>query len=124
MFGRVCGDWTIPVHYVEWSLDRADAVLRLQDVAILPIEPNPFTLAKTINRPATALQNGLGLIADAIPSYEELRPFVWLDDWRGGLEHYARVRPRDDPRLEAARAHLARTYRADVITELWAETLA
>lgn len=122
-FDEVCRGWSIPTHYLEWSLDRVDAVLRKHDVAIVPIDLNPFTLAKTINRPATALRNGLGVIADGIPSYEELRPFIWLDDWPGGLEHYSRVRPQNDPRLYAARAHLARACDANAITELWAAAL-
>ena len=36
--------------------------------------PNPFTLCKTVNRLATALLLGLPVVADMIPSYEELRP--------------------------------------------------
>ena len=39
-----------------------------------------------------ALLLGLPVIADAIPSYEELRPFACLGDWDAGLSDYMRYR--------------------------------
>jgi hypothetical protein len=121
---RSVAGWSLPVTYVPWSLDRADSVLTMHDVALLPINRNPFTLAKTINRPATAMGAGLGVIANAIPSYEELRPFIWLDDWAGGLDYYSRVRPRDDPKLAAGKAYLAKVYAGENIAAMWRDVLS
>lgn len=116
---RLLSGWRIPTTYLPWTIGRADAVLRRHEVALIPVTQNAFTVGKTINRPATAIMAGLGVVADAIPSYEELRPFVWLDDWPGGLTHYAATRPAQDPSLQAARAYLAEAYRPEAITERW-----
>jgi hypothetical protein len=120
---RLVRPWAIPTIYLGWTAGRADAVLRRHHVAVLPINRNPFTVAKTINRPATALRAGLGVIADAIPSYEELRPYIPLDDWAGGLRRYAETRPSADPGIAAARAHLQHAYRPEAITALWRSAL-
>jgi hypothetical protein len=122
-YRRLVSRWAIPSTYVTWTAGRADAILRRHDVAVLPINRNPFTLAKTINRPATAILAGLGVIADAIPSYEELRSFVPLDDWEGGLRRYANRRPSDDPAVAEARTHLLQTYGRDRISDLWRAAL-
>ena len=47
-------------------------------VAVIPVECNAYTVGKTMNRPATAIMAGLGVVGDAIPSYEELRPLKVL----------------------------------------------
>ena len=54
---------------------------------VVPISPNPFTRCKSANRPALALAAGVPVVADAIPSYRELAPYLTLDDWAGGLRH-------------------------------------
>jgi hypothetical protein len=122
-YREVVSGWALPTAYIAWSVDRADTVLRRHDVAVLPINPNPFTLAKTVNRPATALINGLGVIADAIPSYEELRPFIALDDWAGGLARYSDLKARGGIDVTAAQAHLRGAYADEAITGLWKAVL-
>jgi len=116
-------NWRIPSHYVPWSLATFASALAAHDVAVIPVERNAYTRGKTINRPATAIQAGLGVIADAIDSYEPLRPFIHLDDWQGGLAHYAATPPRDDARLGAARRFLAESYGNARIAAQWRELL-
>ncbi|MDF2493967.1 hypothetical protein [Sphingomonas sp.] len=111
--------WRLPVHYVGWRQETATAVLQRHRVAVLPVASNDYTVGKTINRPATALLAGLGVVADAIPSYEELRPFVALDDWDGGLARYHHHWPAEQPRLAAAREHLAVRYSAQAVAREW-----
>ncbi len=115
--------WKIPGHYIPWSLATFPAALAAHDVAIIPVKKNAYTLGKTINRPATAILAGLGVIGDAIDSYESLRPFIFLDDWRGGLAHYAATPPRSDPRLASAREFLAAQYGNSRIAGLWRDVL-
>src|SRR3546814_1511098 len=78
---------------------------------------------KTINRPATALLAGLGVIADSIDAYEELRPFIALDDWQGGLRSYSACQPAGDLLLDAARSHPNLRYSADAVGRQWHELL-
>ena len=77
-----------------------------------------------MNRPATALLLGLGVVADAIPSYEELRPFISLDDWQGGLARYRDGSAETQAQIEAGRRHLTERYSADAVADRWAEVLA
>lgn len=115
--------WGVPSHYMPWRLDSFGAALAAHKVAIIPVEQNGYTLGKTINRPATAVIAGLGVIADAIPSYEELRPFIALDDWQGGLARYAADGEDEREQLGRARAHLIAHYSREAIGRQWAAVL-
>jgi hypothetical protein len=115
--------WKLPTHYMPWSLNTFDQSLACHQVAIVPVERNQYTIGKTINRPATAIAAGLGVIADSIDSYEELRPFIPLDDWQGGLVRYLNHPPREDHHLEAARQHLHERYGRDAVGQLWHDFL-
>ena len=121
IYRRCASGWRIPKFYLPWSLGTFKAALRLHDVAIIPVDQNSYTLGKTINRPATALMAGLGVIADSIPAYEELRPFMYIGDWERGLSDYSRFDPKEDDRVTAAQSYLLRYYGPDVVTDRWAE---
>ena len=123
LYRRTSAGWAVPSFYVPWSLATFDAALRMHDVAVIPVAENPYTIGKTVNRPATALMAGLGVIADPIPAYEELRPFIYLGDWEGGLSHYGECPPASDERIAAAQAHLRRHYSPEVIADRWTEVL-
>ena len=123
LYHRWSARWRIPKCYLPWSLATFDAALRLHDAAVIPVEENAYTIGKTVNRPATALMAGLGVIADRIPAYEELRPFIFLGDWEGGIRHYGTCPPSRDDRIAAAKTHLLGKYCPDVIADRWVEVL-
>lgn len=123
LYRKASADWSIPHHYLPWSLASFSRALRAHRVAIIPVPRNDYTLGKSINRPATAMMAGLGVIADSIDSYEELRPYIVLDDWQGGLARYAFGWEGEQERLAAGRAHLDRHYGRDRIAERWTEVL-
>lgn len=95
--------WRLPSFYQPFDIADFGAALALHGVAVIPVQRNPYTIGKSINRPATALMAGLGVVADGIDSYEPLRPYVSLDDWQEGLARYSTTPPAADPRLAAAR---------------------
>ena len=115
--------WDIPSFYMPWSLGSFGAALSMHRIAIIPVFQNDYTLGKSINRPATAIMAGLGVIADAIPAYEELRPFIPLDDWQKGLSRYAFEWEAEQARLADARAHLDRFYGREHVVRRWADVL-
>ncbi len=123
LYRQASADWGIPHTYMPWSLASFPAALRMHRVAIIPVSRNDYSAGKSINRPATAILAGLGVIADAIVSYEELRPFVALDDWQGGLDRYAFHWDAEQSRLAAARAHLDDRYGRRRVAQRWAEIL-
>lgn len=123
VYRRHSRGWKIPKYYLPWSRRTFDAALPMHEVAIIPVEKNGYTLGKTINRPATALMAGLGVIADSLPAYEELRPFIALDNWEDGIRRYGDRSLEDGARIAAAQDHLRGIYGSEVIAARWAEIL-
>jgi hypothetical protein len=111
--------WNVPTTYVDFNVDNFGAALALHRVAIIPVANNPYTAGKSINRPATALLAGLGVIADPLDSYEELRSFIEIGDWQAGLAHYNAPSPEHTARLAAARAYLHDRYAPEAIGSRW-----
>ena len=116
--------WKIPHHYEAWDLNNFGDILAMHDVTVIPLEQNEYTLGKTINRPATAIMAGLGVIADSIPAYEELRPYIPLDDWSAQLERYWNCAPSGDPQLAQARLYLESRYGKEQLGRQWLELLS
>lgn len=111
--------WRVPHHYLPWSLATFGKALREHQVAVVPVEINAYTQGKSINRPATAILAGLGVVGDCIESYEELSQWVELAGWQSGLLRYAEQPPARDRRLAVARAYLADQYGAASIARQW-----
>jgi hypothetical protein len=89
-FQEVTKGWSIPCFYADWHPATFFRAMREHAISVIPISPSPFTRCKSHNRPAQALHLGLAVVADAIPSYERLRPVIRLNDWEGGLSTYLR----------------------------------
>lgn len=77
-----------PSHYLDWDFVTFLALLRLHDMALLPSSPNEFTACKSANRLVLALQHGLNVVADEVPSYREFDAVAAIGDWDGGLRGY------------------------------------
>lgn len=122
-FWRAAPRWKLSLHYLPWTQATASQAIGAHRVAVIPLESNTYTAGKTMNRPATALLLGLGVVADAIPSYEELRPFLSLDDWQGGLARYREWSAETQAQIEAGRRHLTERYSADAVADRWAGVL-
>jgi hypothetical protein len=121
-YQEIFKDWRLPVRYIPWRIDTIDAMLTMHDCAVIPITPNPFTLAKTMNRPATALMAGLEVFADRIPSYDELSPFITLDSWtelgKSKLEKKA-----GQKRIEAGQNYLLEHYSSTRVAAYWLDAI-
>lgn len=123
VYRQASPNWGIPSFFMPWSLVSFPAALKLHRAAIIPVSRNDYTAGKSINRPATAIMAGLGVIADSIESYEELRPFIALDDWQDGLSRYAFGWEAEQVRLARARDHLDRHYGRRRVAERWTAVL-
>lgn len=113
-----------PTRYRPWRLGEAAAILERSTAVILPISPNPFTLAKSHNRLTTALLHGVPVVADPIPAYEEFRPYCWLGEWRDGLRRVLSGDPEAPVRARAGGAHALRRFSEDLVADAWANLLA
>jgi hypothetical protein len=109
MFGKLFGDWDMPVYYEEWGSDqRLRRNLARFDVCLLPISEDPFTICKSNNRLTLALYLGLPVIADAIPGYREFAPYCVVSDWENGLEGL--VTGRQMPATAAGKEYVENNY--------------
>lgn len=109
-YGATIRRWAIPTRYLEWSPETFLPALHAHDIAVLPVNPNPFTLCKSNNRVALALQAGLAVVADAIPSYRDFAGACFLDDWESGLTTYL-----SDPTVRRQHSALGR----EIISACW-----
>ena len=108
--------WALPTFYQPFAPDSFQAALARHDVAIIPVVKNPYTIGKSINRPATAVLAGLGVVADPLDSYLELRPFIELGDWQVGLSRYSKGK---DARNSEARRYLESRYSLNAVGQHW-----
>lgn len=122
-YKRIIAPWNVPTHYVSWHPKTFSSVLTMHDVALIPITPNPFTRCKTGNRVLTALAHGTCVIADRIPSYEQLSDCIVLDRWNEGLDRLMADAAYREKLLEAGRKQLQETYSAGHIASQWEQVL-
>lgn len=109
----------IPSKYMEWGDGALMTALGQAHLVVIPVSVNPFTKCKSNNRAATALWHGVPVIADRIPAYEELRSFVFLDDWELGLAH-ALARSRETQmRTAAGSAYVRQNFNISMIAAEW-----
>lgn len=102
------------------------AELATHDICLLPVPTNEVTRHKSSNRPVLALRHGLAVVADRLPSYEELAPYVTFVN-PGGWED-AVVRYAEDPALRRRHAaegrdHVRSTHTAERTVAQWSGAL-
>jgi len=118
-FAALTEGWRFPCRYLQWSSANFDEALSLNDIVLIPVRPNPFTVCKTANRVATAAVHGLAVAADPIPSYEEFRDCIVLDDWHDGLARLMDEPERRRSGVACMRAVLERHYTPQIICARW-----
>lgn len=113
----------LPTRYLPWSGAAFRLAAGLADVAVVPVQLDPFTRCKTSNRPATALMSGLACVADPVPSYAELGAGVRIGAWRNNLLAYstAGARARD---VTAGQGAVRRVYEPARVTAEWSAALS
>ncbi|MFO0810880.1 MAG: hypothetical protein U0746_19805 [Gemmataceae bacterium] len=122
-FDAMVGRAPFPVTYHEWDTAAFPRLFRRHHVCLIPVTINPFTVGKTVNRLALSLLLGVPAIADAIPSYDELRPFALFGDWQRSLERYANDADLRSQHVRMGRAYLRTKYTRQRVVEQWATFL-
>jgi hypothetical protein len=122
-FDRHLSGVRFPIEYHDWENRGYQSILQRQDLCLIPISPNPYTLCKSVNRLALALMLGLPVIADPIPSYEELRPFAVIGDWETGLTDYVNDRRRQRRDVRLGQSYLRAKFTPSRVVEQWSGVL-
>jgi hypothetical protein len=92
-YKKLTEGWKVPVLYLPWNETFFSIALCLHSVSVIPIQKNPFTLAKTNNRVATSLIHDLRVIADEIPSYASYKDFISINEWEKSFLMQAKSTP-------------------------------
>lgn len=71
----------VPSYYLPYDYEYISFALSRNNVCIIPIVKNEFTLSKTANRLTTALAHSLQVYADSIPSYQYFKNISYLNKW-------------------------------------------
>ncbi|MBB4012272.1 hypothetical protein [Niveibacterium umoris] len=116
-------DWSIPHHYLDWDRTTFLEALRLHDVALIPVADNPFTRCKSGNRVATALHEGLSVVADAISSYKVFSEFGFLNGFDGAVADYLLDAEGRKERAAAGRAFVARKCSQAAVALQWRQVI-
>jgi hypothetical protein len=102
-YQRAIKPWAVPTDYLTWHPATFLCALRAHAIAVIPISANPFTICKSNNRLALALNEGLAVVADLIPSYRSFAAACYLGDWETGLHRYL-----SDPHLRNSHVALGK----------------
>lgn len=78
----------LPVELGEWSVEAEADLLRESLVTVLPVNAQPFSTVKSLNRAVTALTSGTQVLSLGFGLYEPLGPFIYRSagDLLGDLE--------------------------------------
>ena len=69
----------VPTTTAEWSEDAERELLDSAFVAFLPVNSQPFSQAKSLNRAVTALSSGCQVLSVGHPLYAQLDPLIYRD---------------------------------------------
>ena len=95
--------------------------MQQQDVCIIPIDFNNFSICKTSNRLVAALRQGVAVVADKIPSYEEFGEFVLFADWENSLRSYATNQALQAQHINQGVDYIAGKYTEQRVIEQWSQ---
>lgn len=109
----------IPTSYVEWGEGALMSTMARTNLVVIPVSVNPFTKCKSNNRAATALWHDIPVLADRIPAYEELRSFLFLDDWEAGFAHALAGSREIRIRTAAGSAYVRQKFNISMIAADW-----
>lgn len=119
-YKRISRKLNVRTFYVPWNQYTVDRILRLHAFLLLPIKLTPFTSSKSSNRLVTAMTNGLLVICDMIPAYEELRQHVITPVNAGNLKYaIAMEKETYHQHTNDAQTHVLNKYSINRIAENW-----
>ncbi|MEA2828930.1 MAG: hypothetical protein QOG43_3369 [Actinomycetota bacterium] len=138
-FRSVLGEVRFPVRYRPWRSRTFAGQFMANDVCVIPIDVNPFTVCKSNNRVVLALMMGVPVVADPIPSYRELASFVtfaggggggggWAGaggggGWAGAIRDYWSDPDLAEGHVAEGQRHIRATYTPERVVAQWSQVL-
>jgi glycosyltransferase involved in cell wall biosynthesis len=118
-YRKVLAGARFPHRYREWRVERFPRTFCSNDLCIVPVERNPFTVCKTANRVALSLRLGVPVVADPIPSLDELAPYILFGNWRESLSRYASDHVLRISHAREGRRYVVATYTRERVVAQW-----
>ena len=113
------GQVSFPIKYFNWKLKTFPYLFQENDICIIPINLNPFSICKTNNRLFLSLLLGVPVIADIIPSYKEFGEFVLFSNWKNSLITYATNPDLRQLHVRAGRNYILTKYTKNSVVKQW-----
>lgn len=110
---------SFPFEYREWKERSFAYVFRSQDVCVIPVTLNPFTVCKTSNRLVLSLLHHVPVVADRVPSYEEFRSFVLFDQWERSIYTYATDKELRNRHIRDGVEYIRKNYGPERVLRQW-----
>jgi glycosyltransferase involved in cell wall biosynthesis len=121
--GSALANARFPSRYVEWRYESFPRLFAQNDICVIPIELNPFSVCKTANRIALSLRLGVPVVADRIPSFDDFADFVLFDRWPENVSQYAESRALRRMHVDAGRRYVAARYTPERAVAQWSAVL-
>ena len=119
LFDQYVGGSSFPVRYVRWNATTFAQHFSTNDVCVIPMNVNPYSVCRTNNRVRTALLLGLPVVATEIPSYAEFDPWMLVENWQENIARYLHDRELAQQNVDGAQAHISSTYTSSRVVEQW-----
>lgn len=116
--------WSLPCHYQPWHPASFAMIARAHDIALIPVQDNPFTRCKSDNRLVTAMGHGLAVVADNLPSYRPYAAVARVDGVIPGLQAYLNDPEQRRLQAEAGRQRVLRDASAERLADQWQVVLS
>jgi len=113
LFRQFLSGVSFHTEYQQWNQKSFPYFFKQNDLCIIPISIDPFTVCKTNNRVMLSLLMGVPVIADKIPSYEEFADFILFSNWDETLHKYAFDSVLRRNHVEAGKAYILSNYGKD-----------
>jgi glycosyltransferase involved in cell wall biosynthesis len=109
--------------YKAWRYPAIFNDVSAASVCVVPNSKDDFSVCKSPNRSLLALSLGVPVVASSIPSIEDIKDCVILDDWEDGLFTYLTDPERVARDLARAKSILEERYSGAAVADSWAAVL-
>jgi hypothetical protein len=69
----------VPYHLEEWTQEREAALIARSTLCFLPVNAQPFSVVKSLNRGVSTLTGGSQILSAGFPLYDLMEDFVYRD---------------------------------------------
>jgi hypothetical protein len=112
-----------PKEWIQWSYDVQEEAVLESDIVLIPTASTHNNIkSKGNNRPIDGIRQGKFVITGTnIPSYHELKDFIFLGDFKQGLEFFLSYPEKVNKMILKGQAHITSNYSPQVIASKWEE---